>query len=199
MLGIVCFAIGAFLLLSINWMVFAIALLTLVTYVWIYTPLKQVSWINTLVGAVPGALPLLGGWAASGTPFHLAGISLMFTLFCWQIPHFYALSIMYLEDYKRANFKMLPIEDNEFLATKRQIIIFSILMILASVYPFFVYFLSEVYFFGVVLISSMFLVGVIQAIKDLSKKNAKKLFILSIIYLPMWFLFILLDIYISLN
>ena len=66
---------------------------------------EAISWLNTLVGAVPGALPIIGGWVASGTPFHIAGVSLMFTLFSWQIPHFYALSIMYLDDYGKAGFK----------------------------------------------------------------------------------------------
>ena len=66
------------------------------------------TWLNTPVGAIPGALPLLGGWVATIPAIHLAVISLFFTLFCWQIPHFYALAIMYLDEYKTAGFQMLP-------------------------------------------------------------------------------------------
>ena len=122
----------------------------------------------------------------------------MFTLF-WQVPHFYALSIMYLDDYKQAGFKMLPIGDEGFVATKRQVLVFTFLMILSSVYPYFILFLSDVYFFGVLILSVIFVRYTLKFTRDLSIQNARKLFFLSIIYLMAWFLLIILDILMSLN
>ena len=196
-IAIICFVLATYFLINVNGLTWIIGFITFITYVFVYTPLKQITWMNTFVGAVPGSLPLLGGWAASGMPFHLAGISLMLTLFCWQIPHFYALSIMYFDDYAKADFKMLPIFDNEFKATKRQIIIFTLLMILSSLYPVFSFYLGQVYFIGIVLLSAVFVYVALKTIANLTKKNAKKLFFLSIIYLMVWFLLILIDIVIN--
>ncbi len=190
---VLMFLLATFYVLKINMATLIISLMTVLIYVAIYTPLKRYSWINTHVGAIPGALPLIGGWFATGTPIHMSVISLFFTLFCWQIPHFYALSIMYFDDYKMAGFKMLPIQNGGIDATKRQMLFFSILMILSSIYPFFIGFLSEVYLIGVIILSGVFFKFILSGIRDL-KKNAKKLFILSIIYLPVWFTLIILDI-----
>ena len=187
------FILATISILKINIETLIICYLTVFIYVGIYTPLKRISWINTYVGAIPGALPLLGGWVATGTPLHLAVISLFFTLFCWQIPHFYALSIMYFDDYKNAGFRMLPNQKGGIEATKRQTLFFSLLMVFSSIYPFFIGFLSEVYLIGVGILSVVFLRFVFNGIGDL-KNNAKKLFILSIIYLPLWFTLIILDI-----
>ncbi|RAP23507.1 protoheme IX farnesyltransferase [Candidatus Marinamargulisbacteria bacterium SCGC AG-343-K17] len=190
---VLMFFIATIYMLKINMATLVISLITVVTYVAIYTPLKRHSWINTHVGAIPGALPLLGGWVATGTPFHMAVISLFFTLFCWQIPHFYALSMMYFDEYKEAGFRMLPNQHGGIQATKRQIIFFSTLMVLSSIYPFFIGFLSKIYLIGVLILSAIFWRFALQAVNDL-KKNAKKLFILSIIYLPLWFTLIIIDI-----
>ena len=172
------------------------ALSTVIIYVGLYTPLKKISWLNTPVGAIPGALPLLGGWFAAAAPLHISVVALFFTLFCWQIPHFYALSIMYYEDYKAADFKMLPLEKNGIPATKRQILFFTILMMISSLYPFFVGFLGHIYLIGILILSVVFFMQVVKSIKDLNA-HAKKLFFLSIIYLPLWFSLILLDVFIG--
>ena len=190
---VICLLVGLFLLQLINLSVLFVAVLTFITYVFVYTPMKKYSWLNTPIGAIPGALPLIGGWFAAGTPLHLAVISLFFTLFCWQIPHFYALSIMYYEDYKSANLKMLPLYKGGISATKRQIIFFTLLMAASSIYPFFIHFLGIQYLIGMVILSIVFIIYATKAIKDL-KMNAKKLFILSIIYLPLWFILIIIDI-----
>jgi len=190
------FLIACYFTIKINMATFIVSIMTVVIYVVIYTPLKRFSWINTHVGAIPGALPLLGGWLATGTPIHVSVISLFFTLFCWQIPHFYALSIMYFDEYKSAGFRMLPNQLGGIAATKRQILFFTILMILSSVYPFFIGFLSAVYLVGVLILSFVFFRFVLKANQEL-KKNAKKLFLLSIIYLPLWFTLIIVDIVLS--
>ena len=103
---------------------------------------------------------------------------------------------MYFDDYKQANLKMLPIYPNGIKATKRQIFFFSILMILSSIYPFFKGFLGYVYFFGMVILSTVFLFYSLKALKNIND-HAKKLFILSIIYLPIWFILIIIDILIN--
>ena len=185
--------IGGYAALKINIQTMIVCILTVVIYVGVYTPLKRKSWINTHVGAIPGALPLLGGWVATGTPIHMAVVGLFFTLFCWQIPHFYALSIMYFDDYKAAGFKMLPNQSGGIEATKRQMIFFSCLMAISSVGPFFLGFLSAFYLIGVSILSIIFLIITLRGIQDL-RKNAKKLFLLSIIYLPLWFTLIVIDI-----
>ena len=197
--GIVVFlnlVVAVFFVLKINLMTFFVSVLTALIYVGVYTPMKRVSWLNTYVGAIPGALPLLGGWVATGSPIHLAVVSLFLTLFCWQIPHFFALSIMYFDEYKAANFRMLPNQSGGIKATKRQMIIFTILMIISSVYPALIGFLGMVYFFGVIVLSGVFLFFILRGMADL-KKNARKLFFLSIIYLPLWLLLILVDIVVS--
>jgi heme o synthase len=188
------FLSGLFFVSKINGITVCVSLLTVFIYVALYTPLKRLSWTNTLVGALPGALPLLGGWVATGTPIHLSVIALTFTLFSWQMPHFYALAIMYYDDYKVAGFKMLPIGDVAFRSTKRQVLLFTVLMVISSVCPYFIGFLSDVYFFGIIIVSFVFIFLVIRFLNEFNKINARKLFFLSIIYLPLWFFLILLDI-----
>lgn len=192
--GVLMAGVGLWLFYTINLLTLIIGSLTVLIYVFVYTPMKRWSWLNTLVGAIPGALPLLGGWVASGTPIHLAVIALVCTLFCWQMPHFYALSIMYLDDYRSAGFVMLPIHDPDYKATKRQISIFTILMIVTSFIPYFVGYLGVVYVAGISVVSMVFLVFSFRLIQQMSKKNARKLFVLSILYLPMWFIIMILDI-----
>ena len=103
---------------------------------------------------------------------------------------------MYYDDYKAANFKMLPMYDGGIQATKRQIIFFSFLMVFSSLYPFFKGFLGVTYFFGMIIMSVVFLIMSFKSIRDIHK-HAKKLFILSIIYLPVWFILIIIDILLS--
>jgi protoheme IX farnesyltransferase len=188
-----CLIIATYFVLNLSVETRIVSWLTVIIYVGIYTPLKRISWLNTHVGAIPGALPLLGGWMATETPIHLAVISLFFTLFAWQIPHFYALAIMYMDEYSKAGFRMLPNLDGGVVATKRQMILFSILMLISSMVPYLIGFLSIIYFVGVSTLSMVFLAFVIIGVKNLTK-NARKLFVLSIIYLPLWFALIIIDI-----
>lgn len=192
--GCLMFFVGAVLFYHINLLTLIIGVLTVVIYVFIYTPMKRWTWMNTWVGAIPGALPLLGGWVASGTPIHLAVVALFCTLFSWQMPHFFALSIMYLDDYRSAGFAMLPINDPGYHSTKRQILIFTILMIVTSFIPYFVGYLGDIYVVGITLISIVFMVFSLRLTKKISDQHARKLFILSILYLPGWFIIMILDI-----
>ncbi|HEY5792017.1 MAG TPA: heme o synthase, partial [Chthoniobacterales bacterium] len=104
----------------VNGLSAALAALTVVSYVWLYTPLKRISTLNTLVGAVPGALPPLIGWAAAADGIQFGGVVLFMILWFWQMPHFMAIAWMYREDYARAGFKMLSVADEGGVVSARQ-------------------------------------------------------------------------------
>ena len=129
--GLALSALGLGLLLWVSSVLtFVLALLTLVTYLLIYTPLKKVSPINTLVGAIPGALPPLIGWSAAEGTISTLGWLIFAILFFWQMPHFYALAWLYKEDYAAAGFQMLPVKDpNGFLVAQRSIVYTALLAI----------------------------------------------------------------------
>jgi protoheme IX farnesyltransferase len=103
-----------------------LAALTLVSYVWFYTSLKTRSTLNTLVGAVPGALPVLGGWTAAGGALSPQAFALFWTLFLWQLPHFLALAWVYREDYRSAQLRMLSVEDVGGRRTARMALLYAV-------------------------------------------------------------------------
>ena len=108
---------------------------TLLSYLLLYTPLKQKTWLNTFVGAVSGALPTLIGWSAARNRLDAGAWVLFLILFLWQMPHFFAIAWVYREDYKNGGFKMLPVIDTEGRLTGIQIAVFSVLLFLASLLP----------------------------------------------------------------
>jgi len=162
-----------------------LAAATILSYVLIYTPLKpRTSW-NTLVGAFPGALPPLMGWTAARGQIEWGGIALLLILFAWQIPHFMAIAILYRKDYAAAGFKMLPVVDNAKLAaTGRHINMFSIATLAASAVPFFMGMSGIVYLASAVLLGLGYCLIGLKCARDGSRQNARKLFVYSIIYLP---------------
>ena len=194
--GLALSTLGLGLLLFISSvMTFVLALLTLVTYLLIYTPLKKVSPINTLVGAIPGALPPLIGWSAAEGAISTLGWLIFAILFFWQMPHFYALAWLYKEDYAAAGFQMLPVKDpNGFLVAQRSIV-YTVLLAIATFFVAALGFASWVYL--VVAIALNLYLGVrsycFLAPKD-KMGDAQKLFIASILYLPMLLIVLFLDI-----
>ena len=113
-----CFAVAtlvvgaAYLSFAVNFTVAALGLLTWITYVVVYTPLKSRTTANTVVGAIAGALPILMGWAASGRGFDMFAVSLFAIVYLWQFPHFMAIAWIYRDDYRRAGYRMLPSADD---------------------------------------------------------------------------------------
>ena len=194
--GLALSALGLGLILSVSsGLTFVLSLLTLVTYLLIYTPLKKVSPINTLVGAIPGALPPLIGWSAAEGTISTLGWLIFAILFFWQMPHFYALAWLYKEDYAAAGFKMLPVKDpNGFLVAQRSIV-YTIILAVATLLVVAFGFASWVYL--VVVIALNLYLGV-RAYYFLSPEdkmgNAQKLFIASILYLPVLLIILFLDI-----
>lgn len=159
--------------------------ISFVSYVFIYTPLKRVTWTNTLVGAIPGALPPLMGWTAARGDLSWAGFSLFAVLAFWQIPHFFAIAWMYRGEYAKAGFKMLPSIDPDGRRTGRQAVSHSLALAAASLCPFFLGLAGSWYFASALLISAGFLWCAVQFARHLNMDRARYLFFASIIYLPL--------------
>jgi len=170
-----------------------ISFLTIFSYVCIYTPSKTKSKWNTIIGSFPGALPPVGGWTAATGELHLPALILFSILFCWQIPHFFSLAIIYKDDYKNAGFKMLPSISENLDSTLFQIVFFVMALITSSVGIYFLHLTSFVYMLGAVLLGTIFLIYSSNILFEQSNKKIKKLFIFSIIYLPLLMLLIIFD------
>tara|TARA_B100000131_G_scaffold29809_1_gene27984 strand:+ start:372 stop:1241 length:870 start_codon:yes stop_codon:yes gene_type:complete len=196
-LGLFLSFFGPIILLKINFLTALISFLTIFIYIAIYTPMKRYSSFNTIIGAIPGALPPLGGWVAATNQVNIEGLLLFGILFCWQIPHFYSLAIIYKEDYKRGGFKMLPgVTENSNLVNF-QIIFFTMALIYSSIGIYALNLTSFIYVFGAVLLGLIFLIYSSIIIFDYSSKAVKNIFIFSIIYLPSLLLLILIDSFFS--
>ena len=170
-----------------------ISFLTIFSYVCIYTPSKTKSKWNTIIGSFPGALPPVGGWTAATGELHLPALILFSILFCWQIPHFFSLAIIYKDDYKNAGFKMLPSISENLDSTLFQIVFFVMALITSSIGIYFLHLTSFVYMLGAVLLGTIFLIYSANILFEQSNKKIKKLFIFSIIYLPLLMLLIIFD------
>ncbi len=192
-LGLTFSFIGPLILLKINFLTALISFLTIVIYIAVYTPLKRYSSLNTIVGAVPGALPPLGGWVAATNQINIEGLFLFSILFCWQIPHFLSLAIIYKEDYKLGGFKMLPGIAKSTNVVNFQIIFFTMALIYSSIGIYFLNLTSFIYVVGAVFLGLIFLVYSSIIIFDYSSQSVKNIFIFSIIYLPSLLLLILID------
>ena len=192
-LGILLSFLGPFILLQINSLTSLISYLTIFIYIVIYTPLKRFSSFNTIIGAIPGALPPLGGWVAATNQINLEGMLLFGILFCWQIPHFLSLAIIYKKDYERGGFKMLPVIAKNSNTVNFQIIFFTMALIYSSIGIYILNLTSFIYVFGAVVLGLIFLVYSSMIIFDHSSKAVKNIFIFSIIYLPSLLVLILID------
>lgn len=162
-----------------------VAALSLLTYLLLYTPLKRATWMNTLVGAVPGGLPPLIGWTAAQGGLTPAGWSLFAILACWQIPHFMAIAWMYREEYAKAGFVMLPSVDATGQRTGRQAVGFAALLLAASVWPYWLGLVGVVYLAGALALGGAFLGLAVLFAQELDLARARRLFFGSIIYLPL--------------
>jgi protoheme IX farnesyltransferase len=167
-----------------------VALLTLVTYALVYTPLKRRTSLSTVVGAVPGALPPLIGWAAAGGSLAtLAPWTLFGFMFLWQLPHFLAIAWIYREDYARAGLPMLPVIDAEGAMTGRQATIWAATIVPVSELPFLVGMTGGAYALGALVLGVAQLAITVQFALHRTLGTARALFYGSITYLPLlWIL-----------
>jgi len=170
-----------------------LSLLTVFLYVLVYTPLKRISWWNTVVGAIPGALPPMGGWVSATNELDAGAWILFLILFVWQHPHFYAIAWMYKEDYAKGGFKMLPVVYPDGIRTFRQTLGFSILMIPVSLLPYFYGIAGEVYAVGVTALGVWMLMSSVKVWRSHTVADARSLLKVSVIYLPLFFALLLCD------
>ena len=176
-----------------NWMSAGIALLSLFLYAFVYTPLKKVSSISVIMGAVPGALPCLIGWAAGNDALSLGGWILFLLQFMWQFPHFWAIAWIAHHDYTRAGFKLLPSETGPTKYTAIQTIIYSLLLIPVAVIPYFIGMSGLVSLVIVTLANAFMVWRCIQLYRNMDVASARRVMFGSYIYLPIVLLALLGD------
>jgi protoheme IX farnesyltransferase len=162
----------------------ALTAFTLLSYVFVYTPLKRRTTLNTLIGAVPGALPPVIGWTAMTGSLEPAALVLFLIVFLWQVPHFLAIAWMYREDYARAGLKMLPAIDPSGAVTGRQMLIYSLALIPVSLLPVMMRDASMMYGFGALGLGVFFVRSVWGFLAQPAHLQAKKVLHASLIYLP---------------
>jgi protoheme IX farnesyltransferase len=186
--GIFLAASGGLLLwLEVNELTSILALATLASYLLFYTPLKRRTPLCTLVGAFPGAMPPLIGWAAARGSLSLEAWVLYAILFFWQFPHFLAIAWLYREDYSRAGLRMLPERDTEGRFTGREILAFTLALVPVSVLPVFLGLAGTVYLVGALLLGAAFLVYSYRLAQSRTRALARALLMASIVYLPLVF------------
>jgi protoheme IX farnesyltransferase len=159
--------------------------LTLAGYLFVYTPLKQRSHLSTVIGAVPGAMPPLMGYAASFGSLNAEAWTLFAILFIWQFPHFLAIAWMYRDDYARAGIQMLPVVEPDGLSTARQIVLYASTLIPVSLFPVLLGMSGKVYLAGALLLGGWFLYTGVRVAFDRTNARARKVLLASVIYLPM--------------
>ena len=177
--------IGVFILWwQFNLLSAALAAFSLFVYAFIYTPLKKISSISVLVGAIPGSLPCLIGWAAGNDDLSAGGWVLFAIQFFWQFPHFWAIAWIAHKDYTAAGFKMMPSNEGPTKYSAIQAIIYSLLLLPVGVLPYFTG-MSGIISLGVVTIANLFMVGVcVRLYREMTVKAARRVMFGSYIYLP---------------
>jgi heme o synthase len=174
---------GVYLLLTVNRLSAVLAISTLLSYLLVYTPLKRVTPLCTLLGAIPGAMPTLIGWAGGAGSIDRQAWFLFAILFLWQFPHFLAIALMYKDDYARAGYKMLPKFDADSRFTRAEIIVFTIALILTTMLPF-VDRSVPVYLVGMFLAGAFLLYHSSKLAASASAVLARRLVHASVFYLP---------------
>lgn len=184
--GIVISLTGLLLLAaSANLMAAAVALATLLSYVVVYTPLKRSSSFATVIGAIPGALPPVIGWAAARGTLSAEAWVLFGIVFLWQLPHFLAIAWIFRDDYARAGFPMLPVIEPDGSSTGRQSVVYAAALVPLSLAPTLVGLAGRLYFTGALVLGLAFLFLAFRFARTRSVRDARTLFFGSIIYLPL--------------
>ena len=175
--------------LGANWLAASVAAVTLASYTLVYTPLKRVTSLATVIGAVPGALPPVIGWAAARGALSLEAWVLFAIVFFWQMPHVLAISWMYREDYERGGVRVLPVEDPGGHSTALQIVNYAAALLPVSLLPAVVGLAGRVYLTGATILGVGLLMLAIGFARDHSTSRARRLFFASLAYLPvLWVL-----------
>jgi heme o synthase len=178
---------------GLNWLAGFLGLFTLLSYLFLYTPLKQRTPLSTLVGAFPGAMPPIIGYAAASGILDAQAWTLFAILFLWQFPHFLAIAWMYREDYERAGILMLPVVQPSGEATARQIVLYSLALIPVSMAPSLLGMSGKIYFFGALALGLWYLYSGLRVAFDRTILRARAVLLVSVIYLPLIYGLMLLD------
>lgn len=192
--GGVCSVAGLVYLASlVNLLTCVIGAVSLFSYLFIYTPLKRLTWLNTAVGAIPGGLPPLMGWAAARGELAGGGWALFAILAFWQIPHFFAIAWIYREEYAKAGFQMLPNVDPDGRRTAMQSVSHALGLLTVSLCPFLFRLAGGWYLAGAIVLGTSFLWCAIRFSRELNVSRARQLFFASIVYLPLLLILLVLD------
>jgi protoheme IX farnesyltransferase len=183
----------AYLGLAVNWLTAALGAFTLTSYIFVYTPLKRVSTICTIIGAIPGAVPPLMGWTAATNELGVGGWIIFGILFFWQLPHFMAISWLYREDYARGGYVMLSTIDADGTAVARQAIYYTLALLPLSVAPTFLGLTGTVYLVGATAAGAALLAYAIRFFFERSTGHARGLFMISNLYLLTVMLLLVVD------
>jgi heme o synthase len=175
----------AYLAFVCNALSAALAAITIIVYIFAYTPLKRVSTFNTALGAVPGALPPMIGWAAARGTLNAGAWMLFAILFFWQLPHFFAIAWMYRDDYARAGFQMISSDDRTGERSASQSVFFCMLLFIVAGLPAFLGIATVFYLLAELVLGGVFIAVAMRFLKTRATSDARRLFITSIIYLPL--------------
>ncbi len=180
-----------YLAFAVNLLTALLGALSLGMYLFIYTPLKRKTPLCTLIGAVPGAAPVLMGWTAGSGTIDAGGWILFSIIFLWQLPHFFAIATMYREDYAAADFPMLPVRDMG--AANRQIVIYSAGLLLVSLSPTLIGLAGMLYLYAALALGVLFLALGIGSLIPKLGISPRMLFFSSIVYLPVLLTLLVVD------
>ena len=185
-IGVAASLLGlVYLTLAANPATALIGAVTLVTYIFVYTPLKRLSWWNTAVGAIPGGLPPLMGWVAARGHITAEAWTLFGILALWQIPHFMAIAWLYRDEYARAGFQMLPVLDPSGRRTGRQAVAHTLVLLPLSLAPFLLRLTGPIYLAGAATLGVLFCAFALRFARRLTTASARQLFFVSVLYLPL--------------
>ena len=177
----------------VNRLTAILALASIVSYVFVYTPLKQISSLSTLVGAIPGALPIMGGWTAA-RPELGPGAWTLFGILCfWQLPHFMALAWLFRDDYRRGGLKMLGVLDPEARQTRIQAVLYAVALVPMSLLPVLIELSGAVYGVAALLLGGAYVAASVQFFVRADLHSARRLFRASLLYLPILLIFLSFD------
>jgi protoheme IX farnesyltransferase len=171
----------------------ALGIFALVSYVLIYTPLKKRTTLNTLIGAIPGAVPPLIGWAAARGRLDSGALALFLIVFLWQMPHFLAIAWIYRDEYRAAGLQMPPVSDPDGVQTGRQMIRYTLVLVVASLVPCALGLGSWLSAFGAIVLGGFFLYAAVAFTRIPTTHQARQVFRASLVYLPSLFLLFVLD------
>lgn len=188
-----CVIAEVYLALAVNVLTAILGLIVIVGYVFVYTPLKTRTSASTAIGALPGALPPLMGWTAAANEISVTAWALLATQYLWQFPHFLSIAWMYRDEYAKAGIMMLPVVEPSGRITVRQIVLFTVMLIPVSLGPFFFGVSGMIFVVGASVLGLWILWASIRVARSKTNEDAKKLLLISVIYLPLLFILMVAD------